>query len=128
MEKLVIATDRQQVAGHFGHCDSFLLVEADDGRIRSRATLAVPDHSPCSLPDHLAGMGVTAVIAGGLGVRAQQGFAEYGIRAFVGVQGPAEEALAAWLDGSLESGANVCTGHDGCGETHAHGETGCSHE
>ena len=68
-----------------------------------------PEHAPGLLPEWLAGRGATAVIAGGMGMRAQRLFAESGITVLTGA--PADEPqliVQAYLDGELELGENVC--------------------
>ena len=49
------------------------------------------------------------IVAGGMGQRAQGLFAEHGIEVVVGVEGGTPEALvAAYLDGTLRGGQNIC--------------------
>jgi predicted Fe-Mo cluster-binding NifX family protein len=49
------------------------------------------------------------VIAGGMGQRAQQLFAQSGIQVLVGAPvGTPEDLVGAYLDGSLKPGQNTC--------------------
>jgi len=50
------------------------------------------------------------IIAGGMGPRAEELFVAAGIKPVIGVQGPAEGAAKAFLDGSIECGESSC-GH-----------------
>lgn len=49
------------------------------------------------------------ILAGGMGQRAQDLFSQKGIRVMVGAPSESPEAVvAAWLDGSLRLGSNLC--------------------
>jgi predicted Fe-Mo cluster-binding NifX family protein len=49
------------------------------------------------------------IIAGGMGMRAQQLFAQQSIQVLVGAPSEEPEAIArAFLDGTLQTGENVC--------------------
>ncbi|MGC8833505.1 MAG: NifB/NifX family molybdenum-iron cluster-binding protein [Armatimonadota bacterium] len=108
MEKLAVAADGNAVSAHFGHCSQYVLVEAEGGKVLNRTTINNPGHEPGKLPRYLAELGVTCVVAGGMGPRAQQNFAAYGISAVVGITGTVEEAVQAWLSGKLSGGDNTC--------------------
>jgi len=57
----------------------------------------------------LAERGAGTIIAGGMGQRAQSLFSEHGIQVVIGAPAEPPEALvAAYLDGSLATGDNVC--------------------
>jgi predicted Fe-Mo cluster-binding NifX family protein len=96
---------------HFGHCQQFAMVEVDPsaGTVGEVVYLTPPPHEPGVLPRWLADQGAEAIIAGGMGRRAQMLFADSGIAVVVGAPPETPEAIAAaWLDGSLEVGANAC--------------------
>lgn len=100
-----------KLAIHFGHCASFALVDADPTTktILKREDVAAPPHQPGLLPPWLAERGVNAILAGGMGQRAQELFDEQGIKVSVGapVDTP-EQLVLAYLDGSLQIGSNAC--------------------
>jgi predicted Fe-Mo cluster-binding NifX family protein len=49
------------------------------------------------------------VIAGGMGMRAQQLFGQYGISVVTGAPGLEPRAVAQqWLDGTMVTGDNIC--------------------
>ena len=74
---------------HFGHCEQFALVDVDEAAQKGRGTtlLTPPPHEPGLLPRWLHEQGADVVIAGGMGQRAQQLFAQSGIRVLVGSAG-----------------------------------------
>ena len=106
--EVAISTDGDAVAAHFGRCQAYTIVEIADGRIRGRELIANPGHEPGFLPGYLAQRGVTCIVAGGMGPRAQGLFDQQGIETIVGVSGSIEETLQALLRGELESGESLC--------------------
>ncbi|HPC84112.1 MAG TPA: iron-sulfur cluster carrier protein MrpORP [Thermoanaerobaculaceae bacterium] len=100
-----------RLAQHFGHCAAFALldVDLDQRKILARQDVPAPDHQPGLLPPWLAERGAKIILAGGMGSRAQQLFAQHGIQVIVGVPSETPEALVtAWMAGTLVSGENVC--------------------
>ncbi len=109
--KIAIPTVDGKLCAHFGHCEQFALVEADKEtkEIVNTELMTPPVHEPGALPKWLHEQGAEVIIAGGMGSRAQQFFAQYGISVVVGAtQGTPQEIVDAYLQGTLESGANVC--------------------
>ncbi len=100
-----------RLCSHFGHCQSFALIDADTDsmKITERGEVDAPPHQPGLLPRWLADRGANVVIAGGMGGRAKGLFAEQGIDVIVGA--PPEkpdELVLAHLNGTLEVGENTC--------------------
>jgi ATP-binding protein involved in chromosome partitioning len=96
---------------HFGHCEKFALVDIDPDKkaITAAATIDAPPHEPGLLPHWLHEKGVTLVIAGGMGMRAQQIFEQAGVKVIVGAPSAEPELVVMnYLAGSLVTGANVC--------------------
>jgi predicted Fe-Mo cluster-binding NifX family protein len=96
---------------HFGHCEQFALLEVDreKGTILQKTLHQAPPHEPGALPAWLRELGADVIIAGGMGSRAQQLFGQSGIQVIVGAPSDsAEDLAAAYLAGTLETGANVC--------------------
>ncbi|RJP73964.1 MAG: ATPase [Candidatus Zixiibacteriota bacterium] len=96
---------------HFGHCECFALIDVDPAAkvIEKRVDITAPAHQPGLLPPWLAGQGAEVIIAGGMGQRAQDLFAQQGIRVVVGAPAQSPEKLVSdYLAGSLVSGPNAC--------------------
>jgi len=106
--KVAISTDGESVAAHFGRCPAYTIVEIADGTVRSRELIPNPGHEPGFLPGYLAERGVTCIVAGGMGPRAQMLFDQHGIETIVGVSGGIEETLQTLLRGELEGGESTC--------------------
>jgi predicted Fe-Mo cluster-binding NifX family protein len=109
--RIAVPVSGGRLSPHFGHCEVFSLIDVDE---TTRALVKVdqveaPEHEPGLLPRWLAERGVTVIIAGGMGGRAQALFAERGIEVMVGAPSEAPEAVvAAYLGGTLVTGENVC--------------------
>jgi predicted Fe-Mo cluster-binding NifX family protein len=106
--KVAISTDGEDVAPHFGRCQAYTIVEIANGRLHSRQLVPNPGHEPGFLPGYLAERGVTCIVAGGMGMRAQMLFGQQGIETVVGVSGSIDETIQALLGGHLESGESTC--------------------
>lgn len=109
--RYAIPTTDGRLAAHFGHCEQFAIIDVDEasGTIVRKALLAAPAHQPGLLPVWLAEEGVGAVIAGGMGSRAQALFNENRIRVIVGApDDDPEQIVIGYIQGTLLTGENVC--------------------
>ncbi len=106
--KIAVASERNGVASHFGHCEKFVVFEVKGGEIINNKVVENPGHEPGLLPRLLAREGVNVVIAGGMGMRAQQLFAQNNIQVVAGASGSIKEVVKAFLQGNLVTGPNLC--------------------
>lgn len=109
--KIAIPVANEKLCMHFGHCETFavLTVDPQTKKITGRENIVPPPHEPGVLPRWLGEQKVTVIIAGGMGQRAQQLFAEQNITVVVGAPSVAPDTLVAdYLAGTLQSGANAC--------------------
>lgn len=106
--KIAVATDGPMVAAHFGRCPEYTIFTVNSGKVENRVIIPNPGHEPGFLPGYLAKLGVSCIIAGGMGPRAQGLFAENNIQAITGVSGPVDEVINLYLAGRLESGESLC--------------------
>jgi predicted Fe-Mo cluster-binding NifX family protein len=100
-----------KLADHFGHCEHFALIDVNTNTnsIVRKEQIASPGHQPGFLPRWLAEEGVSVVIAGGMGSRAQALFMDNRIQVIVGaVGGDPEQLVLDYVYGTLETGDNVC--------------------
>lgn len=119
MIKVAVASEKEMVAEHFGHCANFNIYETEDGRITTSASVANPGHRPGFLPNFLSDQGVNVIISGGMGSCAIEIFNEKGIEVITGASGKASDAAEAYLRGTLKSTGSVCHRHrhrDECSE------------
>ncbi len=109
--RIAIPTANGQLCMHFGHCELFTLIDIDpDAKtIVKQTNVTPPEHQPGVLPPWLKEQGTDLVIAGGMGQRAQQIFNQHGVEVIIGAPADAPESVVqAYLDGSLETGENIC--------------------
>jgi ATP-binding protein involved in chromosome partitioning len=109
--RIAIPLVQGQLSLHFGHCEEFAIVDVDseEQRVSGIHTMAAPSHAPGVLPQWLKQQNVDVIIASGMGSRAQMLFAQNDIDVVIGATtGGAEEIVAAYLDNTLQTGANIC--------------------
>ena len=109
--KIAVPDIDGQLCLHFGHCAHFALLDVDEQtRSITASSLAhPPPHEPGVLPKWLHEQGVNVILAGGMGSRAQQLFAQNGIQVVVGCpSAPPENLVETYLAGNLQTGDNAC--------------------
>ena len=107
--KIALPTANGALVMHFGHCETFTIIDVENKEIVKKEELVPPPHEPGVLPRWLGELNVNVIIAGGMGQRAQDLFAAQNIEVLVGAgAAPVEDLVKAYLDGTLTSGANVC--------------------
>jgi predicted Fe-Mo cluster-binding NifX family protein len=119
MMKIAVASDSGMVTEHFGHCEAFMIFDTENNQITKSESIANPGHKPGFLPNFLNEKGIDVIISGGMGRGAIDIFNEKNIEVIVGAKGKAEEAVEAYMQGSLKSTGSVCHEHQHhgkCGE------------
>lgn len=104
-----VPTLNGKCCAHFGQCHSFALVEVEDGVADEVRYLDPPNHQPGSFPRFLAEQGVDVVLAGGMGLMAQNLFRENNIEVHmgIGIDDPGLLVEKFLLD-QLPEGENLC--------------------
>jgi len=109
--RIAIPTANGLLCMHFGHCETFALIDVDETNklIKETAMVEPPPHEPGLLPKWLKEKGADVIIAGGMGMHAQRLFTESGVKVIVGAQGGSPESLVKnYLAGNLTTGPNAC--------------------
>ena len=109
--KIAVSCNGNQIWAHFGHCENFMIYEAENGVITSEQSVPNPGHRPGFLPNFLADMGVAVIISGGMGGGAVDIFNERGVEVVLGAQGDAKTAGESYLRGELHSTGSICHEH-----------------
>ncbi len=108
-KKIAIPTTGGILSAHFGHCEKFAIYEVADDKIIKEEFVSAPPHEPGSHPAFLRELGCTAIIAGGMGSRAQQLFAQNNIEVIIGLQSDNLKGLVeTYISEGLASGDNLC--------------------
>lgn len=110
--RIAVTYDNGNVFQHFGKTKEFMIYTVDAGKIASSEILNAGDTGHEALAGLLAGQDVEVVICGGLGAGADAALKAAGIEVFSGVQGSTDEAVNAYLDGTLTSEGINCDHHD----------------
>lgn len=116
--KIAVASMNDLVAGHFGHCENFIIFEVEEGKLLNKNVIANPGHKPGFLPNFLADMGVEVIIAGGMGGGAVDIFNERNVEVIVGAKGNPTQCVEQYLKGELKSTGSICHAHEHENECH----------
>ncbi len=106
--KIAMPVDGGKISQHFGHCESFVVYEIEENRVKNKTVIANPGHAPGVLPQLLIDHGVSCLIAGGIGSNAQRLFKDAGVTPMAGASGDTDQVIQEYLDGKLEIGENSC--------------------
>ena len=104
-------------SAHFGHADSFTIIDIAEGAIVGDSSFMNPPHAQggCGLTvAGLANQGVSVAIVVGMGGGPLSAMNSHGIAAYHDDQSPTPRAaVEAYLAGGLTpfGGSNVCAGH-----------------
>ena len=128
-----------EIFEHFGHAEMFAIYKTNEEQTElvSKELVEVKESGHQAVADLMDSCGVDVVIVGNIGISARQALAEYGIVAFAGFCGNADDAAELMMHGQLpflsdeggcSGGCSGCHGHDdggcGCGD-HEDGGCGC---
>lgn len=116
--KIAVASEKDMVTEHFGHCENFNIFEVENNVIINSESIPNPGHKPGYLPNFLNEKGVNVIISGGMGGGAIDIFNEKNIEVIVGASGNAKTLAEQYIKGQLKSTGSVCHNHehhDECG-------------
>jgi len=108
-KKFAIPTVNNLLTPHFGHCEKFAIVETENNSVVSVNYIRPPVHQPGTYPRFLASKGINIIISGGMGIKAQDLFAQNNIEICIGVpSGSPHELVEQYLRDELQTGQNLC--------------------
>jgi predicted Fe-Mo cluster-binding NifX family protein len=108
-KKIAIPTTNGELSAHFGHCEKFAIYEVTEDKVIKEEFVKPPPHEPGSHPAFLRELGCTSIIAGGMGSRAQQLFAQNNIEVIIGLKSDNLIGLVqTYISEGLKSGDNLC--------------------
>jgi len=120
--KIAVTYENGQVFQHFGHTENFKIYDIENGKITNAVVVSTAGSGHGALAGFLSALGVEALICGGIGGGAQVALQQAGIRFFGGVQGDADQAVAALLANQLAYDPEAKCDHHGEGHHHHHEE------
>ena len=123
--KIVIPSKEEKLCGHFGHCEYFTFAEVnpETKEIISIEKKVPEDGISCQSASWISSQGANLVLAGGMGGRPLQIFAQNGAKVVVGCpELEVEEVINQYFNDTLSTGENSCGGeHHHChGHRHEH--------
>ncbi len=112
--KIAVPVENGRLNSHFGGTRHFCLFGVDETThtIMRSETHEAPEHKPGLFPVWLNEQGAGVIIAGGIGQRALEIFAHYGIKVVAGEPNCSAESLVAlYLAGTLIAAPEGCSHH-----------------
>lgn len=119
--RIAVTFENGTIFQHFGHTEQFKLYDVQDGKVVNTQIVNTNGQGHGALSGFLAQAQAEVLICGGIGGGAQAALSEAGIRLCGGVTGSADEAVAAYLSGTLAYNPDVHCDHHG----HSHGAHSC---
>lgn len=109
--RVALAVDNNMITEHFGHCEYFVIHEIEGKEVKGTEIVKNPPHQKGFLPKFLKQHSVDVVITGNIGKMAIGNLESLGIECYLGVHGEMQDILNRYLEGTLESGSEVCSEH-----------------
>lgn len=119
--RIAVPYENGQVFQHFGHTEQMKVYDVENEKIVQETITETAGNGHGALAGFLSGLNVDVLICGGIGGGAQTALTEAGIKFYGGVTGEADEAVKAFLAGTLSYQADIQCSHHG--HEH-HGECG----
>jgi predicted Fe-Mo cluster-binding NifX family protein len=116
--KVCIPSNDRKVSRNFGKAAEFLILNVEDEKVISAEVIPNPGREKVKVPVFVAALGITHVIAGGIGNPAIAIFKGEGIEVTSGAEGPIEIVIEKYFSGTLESKKMSCAGENKCGAQH----------
>ena len=113
--KVCIPNSDRKVSRHFGKATEFAIVVVEDGKFVSGEVVPNPGREKVKVPVFVAGLGVTHVIAAGIGNPAIGVLNGHGIEVISGVVDMVDTVLERFMKGELTSKKMSCAGENKCG-------------
>ena len=122
--RIAVTYENGEIFQHFGHTEQFKLYDVAEGRIVNEQIVPTNGCGHGALAGFLQAVKADTLICGGIGMGAQMALADAGIKLYAGVQGAADAAVKAFVEGTLEYDPDARCDHHG----HHHGEGhACGH-
>ena len=119
--RIAVTYDNGEIFQHFGHTQYFKVYDVAEGKVTASEVVSTGGRGHGALAAVLAGLQTDVLICGGIGGGAQMALATIGVQLCAGVSGSADDAVAAYLAGTL-AWAEGAT----CSHHHDHGDHDCS--
>jgi predicted Fe-Mo cluster-binding NifX family protein len=115
MKKIAIPTIGKMVDNHFGHCEMYTIITADDkNNITNKEIMPSPQGCGCksNIASVFQNIGVKTMLAGGIGEGAINVLKSHGIDVIRGCSGEVTLLAEQYLKGTLVDSGVTCLQHD----------------
>lgn len=128
--RIAVPVENEEVFQHFGHSERFKIYDAEEKKIVTVTTVSTNGSGHGALAHVLKNLEVDTLLCGGIGGGAIRALADAGIALCAGVTGSADDAVKAYLEGTLVyDNEAVCEhhheGHHGGENCGRHGNGRC---
>ena len=128
--RIAVTYENGEIFQHFGRTEEFKVYDVENNEIKASTIVSTNGQGHGALIGVLEELKIDTLICGGIGGGAQMGVASMGIKLYGGVQGKADDAVKALLEGRLEQNSNAnCNHHHDEGHNCSHSSCGghCHH-
>lgn len=125
--KIAVTYQNGMVFQHFGHTQQFKIYDIENGVIQKEQVVDTAGNGHGALAGFLTGYGVEILLCGGIGGGAQNALASAGIQFYGGISGDADEAVRAFIAGTLAYDPDVHCDHHEHGQEHSCNGHSCEH-
>lgn len=123
--RIAVTYANGEIFQHFGRTEQFKVYDVENGQVLRSQVVDTGGQGHGALAGVLQQLGADVLICGGIGGGAQAALAQAGIQLFGGVTGPADEAVADYLAGTLHYVPGIRCDHHDHGHDHDCGSHGC---
>lgn len=109
--KLAIPYDNGQVFQHFGKTEAFKIYDIVDGKVGPSMVMSTNGQGHGALAGLLRGLGISAVICGGIGPGAIEALQSLDITPIPGITGDGDQAAQDFVDGKLVPNTEALCNH-----------------
>lgn len=123
--RIAVTYENGQIFQHFGHTEAFKMYDVADGKVVSSQVVSTNGSGHGALAGFLSVNKADILICGGIGGGAQNALSQAGIKLYGGACGDADEAVNAFLNGTLAYVPDVKCGHHSGESVHTCGSDTC---
>ena len=121
--RIAVTYENGNIFQHFGHTEQFKIYDIENGIITNSQIIGTNGAGHGAIAGFLKNLSVNVLICGGIGGGAVTAVGNAGITLFAGNSGSADNAVNAFIAGSLVQNINAsCNHHD---ENHSCGSHTC---
>ena len=130
--RIAVTYENGEIFQHFGRTEEFKIFEIEDGKVWAATVVGTDGSGHGALAEFLENLGVEVLICGGIGMGARIALDDVDIEICSGVSGDADDAVRAYLSGTLEAASGETCDHHHHDHDHEHHhehghDCGCGH-